>query len=123
MSRSRPFGYWRDPVCLVSALAYACARWGIPATLLPAWSRGHVTDLLLVPLGLPWWLWLERTLGWRHHDGMPRWSELAFVLVVWTVAAEVLAPPLFPWATRDVWDVVAYVSGAAVAGVSWQRQA
>jgi hypothetical protein len=114
------FSYWRDPVWVATTAAYVVNRWIVPASLQPAWWRGHFSDLLLVPVGLPIWLWIERRLGWRTHDDLPRWTEIAFVLVTWTVAAELLAPRLFAHATGDVWDVAAYGCGAAAVGLSWQ---
>ena len=62
---------------------------------------------MLIPVGLPVWLWMERLIGWRRDDRTPRWREIAFVLVTWTVAAELIAPRLFTHATGDGWDVVA----------------
>ena len=73
------------------------------------------------PAGLPLWLWLERRIGWRHDDRMPEWREIVFVLVTWTIAAELVAPRMFPQATGDAWDALAYAGGAVVAGLLWQR--
>ena len=84
------------------------------------WS-GHFADLLLIPAGLPLWLWLERRIGWRRDDQMPRWREITFALITWTCAAELIAPRMFSQATGDGWDAVAYACGAVVAGLWWQR--
>lgn len=117
----RHFGYWRDPICLSAAATYIGYRWLIPvAWQTPLWS-GHFADLLLIPAGLPLWLWLERRIGWRSDDQMPRWREIAFALVTWAVAAELIAPRMFSQATGDVWDAVAYACGAVIAGLLWQR--
>lgn len=119
----RHFGYWRDPACVIACGLYVGYRWLIPALgYAPLWN-GHVTDVLLIPAGLPIWLWLERRAGWRRGDRMPMWSDIAFALVVWTVAAEVMAPFLFSRATGDVWDAAAYACGAVVAGLFWQWRA
>lgn len=116
----RNFKYWRDPVCVTACATYVAYRWLMPAVgLSPPWN-GHVTDVLLVPAGLPLWLWLERQVGWRSDDRMPRWREIAFALVTWTVAAELIAPGIFRQATGDAWDLVAYSGGAAIAGLVWQ---
>ncbi len=117
----RRFRYWRDPVCLVAVAAYAAHRGLVPAAVQASWWSGHFTDFLLIPAGLPLWLWLERRIGWRRDDRMPRWREIAFVLVTWTIAAELVAPRIFPQATGDGWDALAYAGGAVVAGLSWQR--
>ncbi|MEZ5416048.1 MAG: hypothetical protein R2708_01725 [Vicinamibacterales bacterium] len=116
----RAFAYWREPLCLGAAALYAVNRWLVPAALQAAWWRGHFADLLLVPVGLPIWLGLERALGWRTHDGAPRWGEIAFVAVTWAIAAEAIAPRLFAGPTADAWDVVAYAVGAVAVGLRWQ---
>ena len=116
------FAYWRDPLFVAALSAYAINRWAI-ALLLPTWWQGHFADLLLVPVGLPLWLWCERRVGWRDHDGIPRWREIAFVLVVWAVAAELVAPWMFAHATGDGWDVLAYAIGAFTAGLAWRTRA
>jgi hypothetical protein len=114
------FLYWRDPVCVAACATYVVYRWLLPATgFSPLWS-GHFTDVLLMPAGLPVWLWVERRIGWRGDDRMPRWTEVAFALVIWTVAAELVAPLLFSQATGDAWDAVAYAGGSAVAGLAWR---
>jgi hypothetical protein len=119
-ARHRQFRYWRDPICLGAAATYIAYRWLVPvAVQTPFWS-GHFADILLIPVGLPLWLWLERRIGWRSDDLMPRWREIAFVLVTWTVAAELIAPRIFSQATGDVWDAVAYAGGSVIAGVLWQ---
>jgi len=121
MSRNdRRFQYWRDPLCLFASAAYVINRWLVPVALQASWWRGHFADVLMVPVGLPLWLWLERRIGWRLNDGAPRWGEVLFALTIWTIAAELVAPRIFTHATGDPWDVVAYVGGALVAGVSWQ---
>ena len=83
----RRFGYWRDPFWLMAAAAYAINRWFVPAAWQAPWWHGHFADLLMIPAGLPLWLWLERQLGWRRNDRMPQLDEIAFLLCVWTVAA------------------------------------
>jgi len=114
------FRYWRDPLCLTAGAAYAVNRWLVPAAVqAPLW-RGHFADLLLIPVGLPLWLWLERRIGWRRDDGMPRWREIVFALATWTVAAELIAPRIFPQVTADGWDAVAYAGGAVAAGLLWE---
>ena len=117
----RPFRYWRDSLFLIAGAAYATNRWLVPAAVQAPWWHDHFADLLLIPVGLPVWLWLERRIGWRRDDGMPRWREIAFLLVIWTVAAELIAPRLFLQATGDGWDGAAYAGGAVVAGLLWQR--
>lgn len=116
------FAYWRDPIFVASSVAYSLNRWVAPAVLHAAAWRGHFADVLLVPVGLPLWLWLERRVGWREDDRMPRWQEIAFVLAVWSAGAELVAPHLFTRATGDVWDLAAYAGGALAAGLAWHVQ-
>jgi len=82
--------------------------------------RGQAADLFLVPVGAPLWLWGERRLGWRTHDGVPTVAEVLFLLTTWSVAAEGLAPVLFASATGDARDVVAYALGSALALAAWR---
>jgi hypothetical protein len=115
------FRYSFDPLCLVASGSYAVNRWLIPATLKGAFLRGHFADVLLIPAALPPMLWLQRRLGMRPADDAPAWSEIVLHLIVWSIAAEVIAPQLFARATADVWDVVAYAGGALLAGIFWHR--
>jgi len=117
----RHFGYWRDPICLGAIAIYIGYRWLIPVAGQTSFWSGHFADVLLIPAGLPLWLFLERRIGWRSDDQMPRWREIAFALVTWTVAAELIAPRMFSQATGDAWDAVAYACGAAIAGLLWQK--
>jgi hypothetical protein len=117
------FRYWRDPICVCAAAAYGINRWLVPGAWQATWWHGHFADVLMIPAGLPLWLWLERRLGWRGNDCMPRFREIVFALCTWTVAAELMAPRIFSRATGDTWDAVAYTGGALVAGLFWRRTA
>lgn len=114
------FGYARDPVCLVACACYGVNRWLLPAALRGVFMRNHFSDLLLIPAALPLVLWVQRRLGLRQADLKPQWSEIVLHVVVWSVAAELIAPHFFPRATGDPWDVAAYASGALVAGLIWK---
>jgi len=116
----KPFGYWRDPLCIGGCALYALNRWGLKPHTHSAFLAGHFNDLLLIPCALPLFLQLQRWLGLRPHDEPPRVSEIIFHLVIWSVLFEVVAPHLMRTA-GDPWDVLAYVAGAVVAGVWWQR--
>ena len=84
--------------------------------------RNYFNDMLLIPAALPVVLWLQCRLGLRPADLKPQRSEILLHLVVWSVAAEVIAPHLFSRATGDPWDVAAYASGALVAGLIWRLE-
>ena len=115
----RRFRYGLDPLCLLSGAAYAVERWIIrPHTDAVFW-HAYSTDFLLIPAALPLLLWVYRRLGLRARDTWPAWSEIAQPLVVWSLAAEVVAPHLFKSAIGDWHDVLAYAVGAVIAGGWW----
>ncbi|MBI2515326.1 MAG: hypothetical protein HYV95_00265 [Opitutae bacterium] len=107
---------------MLAGAGYAINRWLIPLSLKGVFLRGHFADALLIPAALPPWLWVQRKTGLRHTDAVPGWTEIAWHLIIWSIAAEAVAPFLFARATGDVWDVVSYAAGAVVAGLYWQRQ-
>ncbi len=115
----RRFGYALDPLCIAACACYAANRWLVPAAMKGVFLRGYFSDTLLIPAALPLILWVQRRLGMRTDDAPPRWSEIAMHVVVWSIAAEVVAPHFFARATGDPWDAVAYAGGAVVAGVVW----
>lgn len=116
------FGYARDPICLVACGLYAINRWVVTPRLTTPFLHQHFNDLLLIPAALPPVLWAQRRLGLRRHDALPDWLEVALHTAVWSIAAEALAPRLFPHATGDLRDVAAYAAGAVAAGAWWHWQ-
>jgi len=115
------FGYARDPLCLTACACYAGNRWLLTAVLKESFFRGYFSYTLLIHSALPLILWVQRKLSLRTDDAPPHWVEIALHVVVWSVAAEVIAPHIFSRATGDVWDVVAYAGGALFSGLVWQR--
>ncbi len=113
----RRFRYARDPLCLGAVLLYTLDR----ALAHPDFLRGWFGDLLFIPAAAPLYLWVERRLGLRRHDLPPSPGELVFLVLIWSAAAELLAPRIFPHCTADPLDVAAYAAGALVAGVWWNR--
>ncbi len=116
------FGYARDPLCVLACAGYALNRWLLRPL---GWAsgpfmRGHFNDLLLIPAALPLMLWTQRRLGLRPNDARPSWREVTFHFVIWSIAAEALAPLIWRHATGDWLDVAAYGAGAIVAGCWWQ---
>jgi hypothetical protein len=116
------FRYSADPLCLMAATCYAANRWLVPAALKGVFLRGYFADLLLIPAALPVMLWLQRRFGLRSHDAPPTLREVWVHVLVWSVAAEGVAPFLFGRATGDWWDVAAYASGAVVALSFWTME-
>lgn len=115
------FRYARDPLCLAACACYAVNRWLLPLTLKGTFLRNYFADTLLIPAALPLMLWLQHRLGIRPYPTRPGWAEISLHLVVWSIAAELVAPHLFTHATGDPWDVAAYAAGAIVSGLVWQH--
>jgi hypothetical protein len=116
----RRFRYALDPLCVVTCILYALNHWVLVSYLTGPFWRGHFDDLWFIPAALPPMLWVERRLGLRHHDRVPDPGEIGLHFVVWSVAAEVVAPAVYAHKVRDWWDIGAYAVGAVVA-VGWWR--
>ena len=117
------FRYGADPLCWGSWVAYGVIRFVLKPVAAAVWVRSWAVDFFLIPAGLPLYLWVERRLGLRRHDGPPQWIEAGSALVVWSVLAEWIGPRLFPRATGDGWDVVAYGLGMLAAMAVWKGRA
>ncbi len=109
------FRYALDPLCFTALLLYALDRWDFDFPALQWFA-----DVLLIPAGAPLFLWVERRFGLRRHDENPTLREVIFLFVVWTVAAEILAPIISPRCTADPLDALAYAFGALVS-LAWWR--
>lgn len=116
----KPFGYWRDPLCLGGCVLYTLNRWAVAPRAHSAFLTGHFNDLLLIPCALPLFLQLQRRFGLREHDEPPRMGEIIFHLVVWSVLFEAVGP-LIMNTVGDPLDVLAYTVGAVIAGSWWHR--
>ncbi|BCS34972.1 hypothetical protein TBR22_A41980 [Luteitalea sp. TBR-22] len=122
MSPSRPFRYVREPLFLAAVGSYVLIRAATRVVGHPVgWATGQQVDVLLLPVGLPPWLWLERRVGWRADDRPPTLAEVGLLLGAWSVAAEVLAPALVHGPVSDPLDVVAYVLGGIACLLVWGR--
>lgn len=117
----RPFPYLRDPLFLAGGVAYAVNRWGLKPHLPSGFFHSHFNDLLLIPCALPPILWLHRKLSLRSHDGAPTLLEITAHLVFWSALFEWLGPKFVSHTTADPLDALAYLVGAALAGLWWQR--
>lgn len=116
------FRYARDPLCLLACAGYGLNRWLLPLAWKGWFLRGYFADTLLIPAALPLILWVQRRTGLRTADLRPDWREILLHLVMWSVAAELVAPHLFARATGDPWDVAAYTGGALISGLIWYSQ-
>lgn len=65
---------------------------------------------------------MQERLGLRANEA-PQLREIGLYLVVWSVLFEVIGPRLMTRATGDVWDVVSYAAGGALAALWWHRAA
>jgi hypothetical protein len=117
----KPFRYLRDPLCLAACALYVLNRAWWRGQFGGTFLTGYFNDLLLIPAALPVALWLQRRMGVRANDQPPRWREIAFHFVVWSVTVEGIMPHLASRATGDWNDVAAYAVGAIVAGCWWQE--
>ena len=120
----RPFRYCLDPVCLVSAVIYACNRWLIKPSPLGrlAFVHDQLNDVLCIPIFLPCALLVHHLLHLRMRGAKPTAAELLIHLMIWSVCFEVVAPSLpgIYRTTADWRDVAAYALGAALAGLVWK---
>lgn len=114
----RRFRYALDPLCVAAGLLYVLQRWIIDVPAL----RGWFTDVLLIPAGLPVFLWGGRLIALRSHDKPPTAWEIAFLFVLWSFAAEIIAPALFAHCTADPRDVVCYAVGSLFSLAWWSRK-
>lgn len=122
---ARRFAYWREPLCVLAALLYACnCFWWKPCTADPsAFVHCYLGDLLCLPVLMPVALWLHRRLRLRVHDDAPTAREWLAHWVLWSVCFEWFGPALpllAPGAVRDPWDTVAYGVGGLLAALVWR---
>jgi len=116
------FRYLRDPLFLFGYAAYTLNRWLLKPHLPSEFLHSHFNDLWLVPCALPLILWLHRQLGLRSHDQAPTKWEIASHFVFWSALFEWIGPKFVSHTTADPWDVMAYLVGALLAVVWWQRE-
>lgn len=117
----RDFRYLRDSLFLGSCLLYVVNRWAVKPLVPHGFFAWWFNDLLLIPCAAPVCLWIERKAGLRKHDRPPTAGEVVFLLVLWSVLFEVIAPRFLTRATGDWRDVLAYTVGAAAAWAWWNR--
>jgi len=115
------FRYLRDELFLSACALYAINRWLLKPLAPESFLGWWFNDLLLIPCAAPVGLWIERRCGLRKHDGPPTAGEIAFLLVIWSVLFEWVAPAFIPWATGDWRDAIAYATGGFLAWAWWNR--
>jgi hypothetical protein len=115
----RRFQYLTDPLFLAALGGFSVNQLVLKPHLSKPFLHHHFNDLLLIPCALPILLWLHHRLGLRPSDGPPSGTEVALHLAVWCLLFEVAGPHLMNHATGDLWDVLAYCLGGAIAWAGW----
>ena len=117
------FAYLRDPLFVVCVAAYFLNR----LLLKRIWDDGfwhdHFNDLICIPFWVPILLWLQRQLGLRPDDAIPRASEIVIPLLIWSWVFEFYLPEanwIGPPHVSDYRDIVYYAAGAAMAAIFWR---
>ncbi len=120
MPRDR-FGYWRDPLFLLCLAAYLLNRLAIKPHLhgYSPFFHGHFDDSLLVPVALPLFLFVYRRLGLRPDDAPPRFWEMAWHLLVWSVFFKWFGPVALHRSVADPVDLACYAGGGVAAWLLW----
>jgi len=115
------FGYWHDPVFLISLGAYFCNRTLIKPNLhtYSPLFHGHFNDCLLVPVALPIFLLVYRWLRLRPDDAPPRFWEMALHVLVWVVFFKWFGPVTLHQGAPDPIDIGCYATGGIVAWLLW----
>ena len=115
------FGYWKDSVFLAGISLYGLNRF-VLKPLLPAgeqFFRGHFNDCLLVWVALPIFLATYRMIGIRKNDHFPKFGEVAFHVLMWSLFFEIIGPKWLHHGTGDLWDVIFYGMGGVAAWILW----
>jgi hypothetical protein len=118
---SNVFGYYRDPLFLFCLCAYLVNRELIKPHLhsySPLFD-GHFDDCLLVPVALPIFLLVYRRLGLRPDDAAPRWWEIGWHLLVWSLFFKWFGPVVLHRSVADPYDVLCYAGGGLAAWAIW----
>jgi hypothetical protein len=117
------FRYLRDPVFLVCVAVYLVNRFVLKKVSDGGFVHNHLNDLICIPMLVPVMLYAERKTGLRNHDAIPRWYEILFPLLIWSIAFEIILPGMSqsgPPIVADHRDVLYYVIGGLGAVVIWQ---
>ncbi len=115
------FGYARDPIFLAALAAYLANRLLIKPHLrhYSPFFDGHFDDCLLVPVMLPIFLFVYRRLGLRPDDAPPRFWEMAWNVLVWSVFFKWFGPVVLHRSVVDPVDVACYAGGGVMAWLLW----
>ena len=123
--RQGRFGYWLDPLFLITLAIYAINRMVIKPNLhhYSPLFHGHLDDTLTVPVALPIFLLVYRWIGFRPDDEPPRWWEVALHVAVWIVFFEWFGPLVLHHGVADPIDSWCIAGGGLVAWAIWTSNA
>ena len=117
------FLFLRDPLFLGSVALYFLNRGFLKAEFPEnLFLHGYLTDVLCLPVWVPFMVWGMRKLGLRD-ESPPRWSEILVPLVFWSLMFEFWLPQttVFGRFSRgDPFDIMAYAAGGIAAFLVWK---
>jgi hypothetical protein len=122
LERDHRFGYWHDPIFVMSLATYFINRELIKPNLhhYSSLFNGHLDDCLLVPVVLPLYLFFYRQLGLRPDDVPPRSWEVGLHVLVWIVFFKWFGPFVLHRGVADTIDDWCYLGGGVIAWLIWQ---
>lgn len=118
-----PFRYLRDPLFLFCVVLYFVNRFVFKKIWDSGFVHEHLNDLICIPFWVPIMLFVQRKLGLRADDAIPRAGELIIPLIVWSWVFEILLPRtrwLGDSFIADPWDIVYYALGTLLAALFWR---
>ena len=118
------FGYWHDPIFVMSLTGYFFNRELIKPNLhhYSPFFNGHLNDCLLVPVALPLYLFFYRQLGLRPDDAPPRSWEVGLHVLVWIIFFKWFGPFILHRGVSDPIDDWCYLGGGVIAWLIWQHR-
>lgn len=117
------FGYLKDPLFLFCVALYLVNRFVFKQMWPNGFHHAHLNNLICIPFWVPVMLFVQRRMGLRDSDGIPRAGELVMPVIMWSLIFEVLLPQMPGWdrlCTGDPADVMYYSLGALLAAVFWR---
>lgn len=121
--RSMPFRFLRDPIFLAAVTLFLLNIFVLkPHLPRNHFTHGYLTDLLCLPVWVPFMLWVMRLCRLRS-DGSPRPAEVWLPWLFWSLMFEAVLPhtSIFGrFAPGDPLDVLAYGVGGILAFIGWK---
>jgi hypothetical protein len=118
-----PFRFLRDPIFLGAVTLFLLNIFVFkPHLPRNQFTHSYLTDLLCLPVWVPFMLWLMRIVKLRD-DSPPRPLEILVPWVFWSLMFEVILPRttlLGRFAPGDPLDVAAYGVGGIFGFLAWR---